>query len=121
MSTASTQPSFTGPYKDQLAELANLIDMLSTEHGLSFVKAGDDKVYAFGGNGYIIVLDESRWSGLIEFLTPGGALTIKPDESGNTTVQADKADEAKIKQLLKDGIDGVRRYYEKKYWKSPNV
>lgn len=121
MSTASTQPSFTGPYKDQLAELANLIDTLSTEHGLSFVKAGDDKVYAFGGDGYIIVLDESRWGGLIEFLTPGGALTIKPDDGGNPVVQAGDADEAKTRQLLKDGIEGLRHYYEQKYWKSPNV
>jgi hypothetical protein len=121
MATASTQPSFTGPYKDLLGELATLMDTLSTEHGLSFVKAGDDKVYAFGGDGYVIVLDESRWQGLIEFLTPGGALTIKPDENGKPSVQLAGADEAKTKQVLKDGIEGVRRYYEKKYWKSPNV
>lgn len=121
MATASTQPAFTGPYKDQLTELAELIDKLSTEHGLSFVKAGDDKVYAFGGNGYVIVLDESRWEGMIEFLTPNGALTIKPDASGKMVVEAGDADEAKTKKLLKNGITGLRAYYENKYWKSPKI
>lgn len=121
MATASTQPKFTGPHKELLAELAQLVDQLTAEHGMSFVKAGDDKVYAFGGNGYVIVLDESRWDGLIEFLTPNGAITIKPDESGAPKAEAADADESKLKKLLKDGIDGLRRYYENKYWKSPKV
>lgn len=121
MATASTQPAFTGPHKEQLAELAELIDKLTADHGLSFVKAGDDKVYAFGGDGYVIVLDQSRWEGLIEFLTPKGAITIKPDENGNPTVQAGESDEAATGKLLKDGVEGLRRYYENKYWKSPKV
>jgi hypothetical protein len=119
MTTSATQPDFSGPYRELLTELSKLIDWLWTEHGKSFVKAGDDKVYAFGGGGYILVLDETRWQGLIEFMTPKGAVTIKPDESGGLTVQATAQGEATVKQLLKDGIEGLRKYYEDRYWNTP--
>ena len=49
MTTTSTGPRFKGAYKDLLTELADFIDGLWQEHGTSFVKAGDDRVYAFGG------------------------------------------------------------------------
>jgi hypothetical protein len=88
---------------------------------MSFVKAGDDKVYAYGGNGYILVLDETRWEGLIEIITPGGAVTIKPDESGNITVSGTSQDEKTIKAILNDAISRLREYYEKRYWRSPDV
>ena len=60
MTTTAVQERFKGPYQKHLTELAELIDWLWTEHDKSFVKAGDDRVYAFGGNGYIIVLDEAK-------------------------------------------------------------
>jgi hypothetical protein len=121
MTTTLTKPDFKGPFKEQLSELANLIDWLWTEHGMSFVKAGDDKVYAFGGNGYVLVLDESKWQGLIEFVTPKGALTIKPAEDGGVEITGANQDEQAIKQLLKEGIEGIRRYYENRYWSTPQA
>ena len=55
-----TERNFEGPFQKQLSELATLIDWLETEHDNSYVKAGDDKVYAFGGGGSVLVLDESE-------------------------------------------------------------
>jgi len=46
MTTTATERNFQGPYKELLAELASLIDWLQSEHDKSYVKAGDDKVYA---------------------------------------------------------------------------
>jgi hypothetical protein len=112
---------FTGPYKEELAELARLIDWLSAEHSMSFVKAGDDRVYAYGGNGHILVLDESRWNGLIEFITPKGAVSIKPDEAGAVTVTSASPDEKATRQLISDGTKALRTYYENRYWRTPKT
>ncbi len=119
MAQTAIQPNFTGPYKQELSELANLIDWLEAEHTMSFVKAGDDKVYAYGGKGYVLVLDESKWNGLIEFIGPKAAVSIKPGEGGKIEVAASGLDEKGVKQLLKDGIRELRSYYENRYWSTP--
>jgi hypothetical protein len=121
MIKTSTHPNFSGPYKALLEELASLIDWLWTEHDKSFVKAGDDKVYAFGGDGYVLVFDESQWGGLIEFMTPKGAFTIKPGDDGNTNVTSTVQDEKASKQLFQEGINAIRNYYEKRYWTTPKT
>lgn len=119
MTKDATQPSFSGLYQKELGELAELINWLWTEHDKSFVKAGDDKVFAFGGNNYVLVFDESRWQGLIELMTPGGAVTIKPDENGSLVVSGGDLDEKGIKKVLSDGVQGIRDYYNNRYWRTP--
>ncbi|HJZ68577.1 MAG TPA: hypothetical protein VKF81_10680 [Blastocatellia bacterium] len=121
MTRTATERSFKGPYKESLSELAELITWLQTEHDKSFVKAGDDKVYAFGGDGFVLVLDERVWDGLIELITPGGALSISPGEGGQTTVTSAVEGEGAIKKLLKQGIQGIRTYYENRYWSTPKT
>lgn len=119
--TESADREFEGPFRESLKELASLIDWLRTEHDKSFVKAGDDKVYAFGGDGYIVVLDESVWSGLIEVITPKGGVAIKPGDDGKISVTSAVEGEQAIRQLLQDGIEGVRRSYENRYWSTPKT
>ncbi|HYP26859.1 MAG TPA: hypothetical protein VE262_09085 [Blastocatellia bacterium] len=120
MTTTSAAPHFKGTYKDLLTEMAEFIDGLWQEHGTSFVKAGDDRVYAFGGKGYVLVLDESKWDGLVELITPKGALSIKPGDDGQYQVSSTIADEKTIKQILRDGIDGLKSYYDNRYWSTPS-
>jgi len=119
--TETAERKFEGPFKDSLKKLAILIDWLQSEHDKSFVKAGDDKVYAFGGDGYIVVLDESVWDGLIEVVTPKGGVSIKPGDDGKLSVTSTIEGEQAIRQLLKDGIEGVRRAYENRYWSTPKT
>ena len=122
MTGTATERSFEGPFKTLLSELAGLIDWLRTEHDKSYVKAGDDKIYAYGGDGFVLVLDESMWGGLIELLTPGGGLSIKPLEDGKISVTSSTQGEAPdIKKLLREGIDGLRTYYENRYWSTPKT
>jgi len=121
MTTTATTRNFEGPYKELLSELASLIDWLQSEHDKSYVKAGDDKVYAFGGDGFVVVLDESVWDGLIELVTPKGGVSIKPGDNGKSGVTSAVEGEANVKQLLRDGIDGVRRAYENRYWSTPTT
>ena len=117
--TNANEKNFEGPYKEELADLANLIDWLQSEHDKSFVKAGDNKVYAFGGGGCVVVLDESVWAGVIELITPGGTLSIKPGEDGKIAVTSSVEGESSVKRVLRDGIDGIRKYYENRYWSTP--
>ena len=121
MTRTSTERNFNGPYATMLSELAELINWLWVEHDKSFVKAGDDKVYAFGGDGYIVVFDESQWDGLIELITPTIGFTIKPGENGNTTVTSSNADEKASKENFKKAIDGIKSYYERRYWTTPKT
>ena len=122
MTGTASDRSFDGPFKNLLTELAGLIDWLRTEHDKSYVKAGDDRVYAYGGNGYVLVLDESLWQGLIELITPGGGLSIKPGEDGKVSVSSSTpAEAADIRKLLRDGIDGLKNYYENRYWSTPKT
>lgn len=121
MTTTATTRNFEGPYKELLSDLANLIDWLQSEHDKSYVKAGDDKVYAFGGDGFVVVLDESVWDGLIEMVTPKGGVSMKPAEDGKISVTSAVEGGAAVKQLLRDGIDGIRRTYENRYWSTPKT
>ena len=120
MTRTATERNFEGPFKKQLTDLADLINWLESEHDKSYVKAGDDKVYAYGGNGFVLVMDESVWSGLIEMVTPKGGLSIKPNETGKVEVTSATEGESAIRQLLKEGIEGIRVYYENRYWSTPN-
>ena len=117
-----TERNFEGPYQKQLSELASLIDWLETEHDNSYVKAGDDKVYAFGGGGSVLVLDESVWNGLIELITPDGGVSMKPADDGRIAVTGPAAeDEKTLKARLRTGIEGIRNYYENRYWSTPKT
>lgn len=121
MTTTAPERHFDGPFGYVLSELASLIDWLQAEHDKSFVKAGDNKVYAFGGNGFVVVLDECTWDGVIELITPKGNLTIKPGTDGKQTVTSADQGEAGVRQILKSGIDGLRSYYENRYWSTPRT
>jgi hypothetical protein len=119
--TITTEREFDGPYKELLSELASLIDWLQKEHDKSYVKAGDDKVYAFGGDGFVVVLDERVWDGLIELITPKGGVSIKPGDDGKISVTSAAEGEVAVKQIIREGMDGVRKVYENRYWSTPTT
>src|SRR5690242_11027357 len=112
MSQSQTQTNFSGPYKDLLTDLAELIDWVNTNHDVSFVKAGDNAVYAYGGDGYTVVFDETLWRGLVELQAPDCTFAIKPGEDGRVAVTSSNADEKISKQRFKDAIKAIRDYYE---------
>ncbi len=121
MSQAESRMNFSGPYKALLGELSELIDWLKATHDLSFVKAGDNAVYAYGGDGNVVVFDESVWDGLVELLTPNTTFAIKPDAEGKITVTSSNADDKAGKQSFKEALAAIRRYYETRYWKTPDT
>src|SRR5205807_7147014 len=111
MSKAESRFNFSGPYKGLLGELSGLIDWLTATHDLSFVKAGDNAVFAYGGNGYVVIFDESVWGGLVELLTPGCTFAIQPGDDGKLVVTSSNTDEKTSKQSFKAAIAAIRSYY----------
>ena len=112
---SSNQPDFAGPFEGPLTKLASTVDEVWSDHGTSFVKAGDDKVYALGGAGYIVVFDENRWGGLVEVLTPKVTISIRPVPGQSTlSVTAPDVDETRLKQLLEETAVAVSDYYAKR-------
>jgi hypothetical protein len=121
MSQSETPANFSGPYKDLLSDLAAVIDWLRANHDLSFVKAGDNAVYSYGGDGNIVVFDESLWRGLVELQTPDCTFAIKPGDDGKVFVTSSNADEKASKQRFKEAIKAIRDYYETRYWSTPKT
>ena len=121
MSKAESRFNFSGPYKGLLGELSGLIDWLTATHDLSFVKAGDNAVFAYGGNGYVVIFDESVWGGLVELLTPGCTFAIQPGDDGKLVVTSSNTDEKTSKQSFKAAIAAIRSYYENRYWSTPDT
>ena len=117
--TTSTAPAFSGPFESALTNLAEVIEKLWTDHGTSFVKAGDDKVYALGGAGYVVVMDERKWDGLVEILTPDATITTRRNEDGSLAVEAANLEESDIKEHLKRTSEHLKEYYEGRYWRTP--
>jgi hypothetical protein len=119
---SANQPNFEGPFEAALTKLAATIDELWSDHGTSFVKAGDDRVYALGGGGYIVVFDENRWAGLVEVLTPKVTISIRPLEGQSTlSVTAPEVEQARLNQLLEETAEAIASYYGKRYWHTPKI
>src|SRR5262249_15609352 len=119
---SANQPDFTGPFEGALKKLAATIDEIWADHGTSFVKAGDDKVYAMGGAGYIVVFDENRWGGLVEVLTPKVTISVRSVAGQSTlSVTAPDVDETRLNQLLEESSEALSSYYGKRYWHTPKI
>jgi hypothetical protein len=120
MALPTAQVEFKGTFKRELSALRDLINKLWKDHGMSFVKAGDDKVYAFGGNKSMVVFDETLWEGLIELISPGGIITIKPAEINEFVVSSNNLDDLSMKKIMDEGINEIDDFYQNRYWHTPS-
>ena len=121
MTTESGSSQFKGPFKQALSELAATLDDISADHGTSFVKAGDDKVYAMGGDGYVVVLDERKWEGLVEVLTPDSTISVRPGADGSHEALAPNLEKKAVTEKLRQATAAIRDYYDKRYWRTPKT
>ncbi len=121
MTTESGSSEFKGPFKKALSELAATLDEISAKHGTSFVKAGDDKVYAMGGAGYVAVLDESKWDGLVEVLTPDATISVRPGPDGGHEASAPNLEQNVVAEKLLQAAAAIRAYYDRRYWRTPRT
>jgi hypothetical protein len=91
------------------------VERAHAEHRVSFVAAGDEKIYAYGGDGYVVVFNERVFGDLVELETPCGSARIEPNKDGSLAVTSTPPD-VDADELLSEAARGLLRYYEKRYW-----
>jgi hypothetical protein len=101
----------------ELTEFVDAVEVVHREHRVDPVRAGDEFIFAYGGNGYVVILSESVFGGLVELATPVGALRVEPDAAGAISVAlVDPNNRAPASVLLSDGARQLLRYYARRYW-----
>ena len=109
------RPTFTGEHVALLNDTYDLIVKLWASHYTSPVFAGDEMIFALGGNGYAIVLSHLGFKTLVELQTPHGNVDLRPDpESGAVSIsRVDSPDGLPADELLRDLSRGLLDYYER--------
>ncbi len=102
----------------ELAALVTTVERLHRERTVSFVAAGDEKIYAYGGNGFVAIFGEDVFGGLVEVETPTGTIRIEPDERGAPSVNAADGDDSRpVGERLSEATRQLETYYRRRYWK----
>jgi hypothetical protein len=116
MSTMAGRPRRASDTPGVLDDFIDVVEHLHRDHRVSFVQAGDEKIFAYGGGGYVLVISELVFGGLVELQTPTASLRVEPDASGALTVVVVTPEGGSAASILEDGCAGLRRYYGKRYW-----
>jgi hypothetical protein len=108
------KPVFKGEYTALLDEVFKLLVRLWDEHYTSPVFAGDEMIFALGGNGYSVVFSHLGFNTLVELRTPQGGIDLRPDASAGavTIAKVDSPEGVPPQKLLRDLMKGLVDYYE---------
>jgi hypothetical protein len=108
-----TKPVFKGEHQELLEEFYAVFRRLWDEHYTSPVFAGDEMIFALGGNGYVAVVSNLGFEALVEVKTQRGAIDLRPNaELGGVAIaKVDSPDGTSADQLLRSFIDGIQDYY----------
>jgi len=108
------KPIFKGEYRAILDEVYELLIQLWDEHYTSPVFAGDEMIFALGGNGYSVVFSHLGFQTLVELRTPQGGIDLRPDASaaGVTIAKVDSPEGVPPQKLLRDLMKGLVDYYK---------
>ena len=109
------RPVFSGEHADLLNGVYDLIVKLWDEHYTSPIFAGDEMIFALGGNGFTIVLSHLGFNTLVELQTPRGNVDLRPDATSGTVgiSRVESPDELPADELLRDLSRGLIDYYER--------
>jgi hypothetical protein len=107
------KPVFKGEYRAILDEVYELLIRLWEEHNTSPVFAGDEMIFALGGNGYSVVFSHLGFQTLVELRTPQGGIDLRPEASsgGVTIAKVDSPEGVPPQKLLRDLMKGLVDYY----------
>ncbi len=108
------RPKFSGEYAELLDQLYDVFVRLWEEHYTSPVFAGDEMIFALGGNGYMLVFSHLGYKTLFEARTPVGSIDLRPDaETGSVSIsRVDSPEGIPPDQLLRDLMTGLDDYYQ---------
>ncbi|HQR38558.1 MAG TPA: hypothetical protein PLF26_09160 [Blastocatellia bacterium] len=119
MTSAQNSPVRLAPdAPSELAEFVECVESVHRDHTVSYVLAGNDKIYAYGANGYTVVLSDAVFGALVEVDTPGGELRVEPDSDGVVGVKpVAEGGEQSVGALLAATTRELKSYYTRRYWK----
>jgi hypothetical protein len=101
----------------ELAAFVEIVERLHREHRVSFVAAGDERIYAYGGRGYVVIMSEREFGGLVEVETPSGTIRIEPDADGRAAIASAGDDPRPIGARLAEARASLEAYYAGRYWR----
>jgi hypothetical protein len=109
-----TRPVFKGPHATLLEHFYELLLALWEQHYTSPVFAGDEMIFALGGNGYEIVLSHLGFKTLVEIRSPHARIDLRPesDGSGVTIANFESPEGLNIEEVFRDFSIGIVDYYE---------
>ena len=118
MTDGHKTPQLAPDAPPQLVDLVAAVERAHADHRVSFIAAGDEKIYAYGGNGTVAIVSENLFGGLVELETPAGPVRVEPDVEGRITVTSVPGDAVvDIGTLLSDAAKSIERYYARRYWR----
>ena len=70
----------------ELDRIVEVVERLHRDHRVSFIAGGDEKIYAYGGSGFVAILSDRVFDGLVEIESPIGQYRIERDPDGRLGV-----------------------------------
>ena len=107
------RPRFSGEHAELVGQLYDVFVRLWEEHYTSPVFAGDEMIFALGGNGYMLVFSHLGFKTLFEARTPVGSIELRPNaEDGSVSIsKVDSPEGISADQLVRDLMSGLDDYY----------
>lgn len=107
-------PSASAKSSPALDRLVEVIERLHRDHRVSFIAAGDQRVYAYGGGGYVAIVSDQLFDGAVDIEAPTMKLRVERDADGRLVATSATAPEGPADGDLSDIADGLERYYARR-------
>jgi hypothetical protein len=106
-----SKPLFKGDHADLLEGVYSTLVGLWERHYTSPVFAGDEMIFALGGNGHLIVFSNLGFETLVEVRTPRGSIELRPSEGAVSIAKVDSPEGVPANKLLREFLAGIDDYY----------
>lgn len=98
----------------ELARLVEVVERLHREHTVSFIAAGDNKIYAYGGGGFVATVSDRLFDDVVDIETPTSKLRIERDADGRMSAVMSTGEGVPAADDLAAAADGFERYYSRR-------
>ena len=107
-------PSASANASPALDRLVEVIERLHRDHRVSFIAAGDQRVYAYGGGGYVAMVSDQLFDAAVDIESPTVKMRVERDADGRLVATSATAPEGPTVGDLSDIADGLERYYSRR-------
>lgn len=98
----------------ELARLVEVVERLHRDHTVSFIAAGEEKIYAYGGGGFVAIVSDRLFDGVVDIETPTTKFRVERDADGRTVAVLATGEGAPTADDLVEATGGFERYYSRR-------